>query len=735
VNEQLLQTFFGAGNGIGLAKLRADPILKAFVPFADRLTEDPSRSTVLPRSSPQGSFLYAVPFSNADAAQLGEDLRSFFGETFLAMAQFFKTTTDPIEQALLEATEGRCWRHPIPGRDYRQELADQVWAMHWVWHYRQDECRSRLGPADLYRAFRVALLSGDRREAELTLREIKRSRQLDASNTLFLSIELLAAFEDDLTLLNAEPVEEALRGKMPSAVAAVIAAAAYRRRLSTNEAAGDAAALLEAARAEDFERYRPALATVRDPRDPDAAMAGVVEASLVENPDSASYLLDRLGPRRAFAERFLGLIKQVESVETIDPTELYTHGEYYKCFARLVSTEPGTGRTALLIRCTARTENHEMAAFAVAALQDHTHEQIRAFYDDPVMAPDMDAVYGPLEIAESGGPPMGWTEAFNQIGICDKPVELLRLIRGAHEQWSLAELAADHQAIEKLASAIVANYPPGRAGEIFDLKLLLIPWLLADNEVRAAMYPVFRALVEDLCSTSLSDAYQLQLITDLLPGALTTSPKSGGPQGYAAMLENLAGALEEVASLDNIDWVLDTLEVVARITVSDRAAAGDLFDRVGCLLHKFAEPVHSPRWRLLYSIAKTLGVVDRAENQIPEVAPAEATVAAAPFAAIDGKYVAIYTLMKDAGERAQAVLKEMSQVKKVRLYCETHATDSLRDAARNADLFVACINAAQHAATNAISEERGDRPLLKPRGKGSTAIVQVVREYCREQSA
>jgi hypothetical protein len=91
-----------------------------------------------------------------------------------------------------------------------------------------------------------------------------------------------------------------------------------------------------------------------------------------------------------------------------------------------------------------------------------------------------------------------------------------------------------------------------------------------------------------------------------------------------------------------------------------------------------------------------------------------------------GTFVAIYSLMEPAALRAASIIRRRYTGVRVETLVSKVANDSLRLAARNADLLVIADKAASHAATEALKAARGRRPIAYARGGGTTSLIEAV---------
>ena len=89
-----------------------------------------------------------------------------------------------------------------------------------------------------------------------------------------------------------------------------------------------------------------------------------------------------------------------------------------------------------------------------------------------------------------------------------------------------------------------------------------------------------------------------------------------------------------------------------------------------------------------------------------------------------GKTVAIYTLTPQVASRARCHRATVAGID-VKLDDSLVSTPALVNLARTADYFIVAVRSAKHAATEAIIEHRSaNLPLIWPRGRGSTRMLQ-----------
>jgi hypothetical protein len=98
-------------------------------------------------------------------------------------------------------------------------------------------------------------------------------------------------------------------------------------------------------------------------------------------------------------------------------------------------------------------------------------------------------------------------------------------------------------------------------------------------------------------------------------------------------------------------------------------------------------------------------------------------------AALEGNFIAIYTLTESAARQAANVLKELVPSMRVEISNDKAASTALRHMAQQADIFVMVTSSAKHAATGFIQQERRDKPILFANGRGLSSIMRAIESH------
>lgn len=103
------------------------------------------------------------------------------------------------------------------------------------------------------------------------------------------------------------------------------------------------------------------------------------------------------------------------------------------------------------------------------------------------------------------------------------------------------------------------------------------------------------------------------------------------------------------------------------------------------------------------------------------------------MARLRGKRIGIYTLMVSVAARIKKVLRPPRGEGDVQVNSDKVATKALVSLAESADMMFVVTGAAKHAATDAIKQARGGRPIVQIHRKGFTALYEAVKDWAEEQ--
>lgn len=222
------------------------------------------------------------------------------------------------------------------------------------------------------------------------------------------------------------------------------------------------------------------------------------------------------------------------------------------------------------------------------------------------------------------------------------------------------------------------------------------------------------------------------------------SDNSGDRHRAGRMLILLDRLLAEGISVSTYDHIIDLLRAAWRpfLTDADLPMALETIESLAAnkpdttsSLDDFALPIlarigeHNVRRlpSMELATAEMLASEFGLELGLPS-AVLEATIEerAGKVAPPEGTFIALYSLMESAANRAMRVLRERYPNIRVEVYSGKVASSSLRNAGMSADILVVADRAAAHAATQALTESRAGRHIDYARGKGTMSLLDAV---------
>ena len=218
----------------------------------------------------------------------------------------------------------------------------------------------------------------------------------------------------------------------------------------------------------------------------------------------------------------------------------------------------------------------------------------------------------------------------------------------------------------------------------------------------------------------------LPAITALL--RLADARLSYGSGRYQETIEIMVDAIEQQSSPRTIRLVSEMLELIIITPCPAQEVRLSAAIRLVTLAHRW--------WNRLDRGDQVLVKQLCQELELDGLLPTEATHPVSVEEASDewstvlaNRFIALYSLTLSATERAANVIKAACPTVKVKAFCESGNTPSMKDAARTADLFIIATRSAKHAATEAIMQNRVGQPVEYAAGKGSSSIIEALRRW------
>ena len=219
------------------------------------------------------------------------------------------------------------------------------------------------------------------------------------------------------------------------------------------------------------------------------------------------------------------------------------------------------------------------------------------------------------------------------------------------------------------------------------------------------------------CSTD-----ELELVTSLSESLLSVGCS---PEMYSEALEDISEVIIANNSPLNLDWALNTAEIIVLYPNQEPEKSLRLFMNVVDMARTTAHRLTLAQKTILELLAKDYGCHNLIESfpQLDKTTDLE--VSEKTFEGMIG----IYSLTVAAAKRAKDILNKSFPKARIEINSDCVKTTALTHLARNADIFVFAWKSSKHSAFDGVKQERKTEDILLPTGKGSASIVSSVMDY------
>jgi hypothetical protein len=586
--------------------------------------------------------------------------------------------------------------------------------------------------------FQMALRALNRPEAERQLAALARSQDLSDTNLLFLRVEMVTAFHAWREVLGLPDLERLVQQRRPLAVTEALLRAFYQAHVARYDAAGRPDLALDAFRAEVLPLAGTLLTTRAGLRHADVRRLFMYWAVHGGNAALRDHLLAESrdeGERtalRAVAALLETPAPQVPSPSPEQAGLAYESGDVDTAFTLLLSLPASFERAVLLLDCADALRTLQACDVALQAVENLPAHECQRLMRVPRLrrthAGLLDLIAEPTQPAP---PPLpgSWPEWFDRL---QQPegLDLEAIARQAVLEWHPEDL--DGPAVARLVGELTRPRQPG------PLRVLraALPWFIAflqraPESAGNRLLPLYQAVLTLLLVGHDQRPAALSLIHELVHLRLEQGFDDAAE--YKLLIDDLTEVWRSVESIRHLGWLLDLAGLVAEYPDRSPPAREQLVRLFTCLRPAMLGGLAAVEWEVLARVCGRLGLqseYDACRVQVPAEEESDEEKSE-PWARLDGLRVGIYSLEKPSARRAAEVIQEHCQGCAVVLNHDLVATGPLREMARSCDVLVMVVRAAQHAATTAIISERGDRPLLRPEGKGASSILRKLLEHAR----
>jgi hypothetical protein len=738
--QGLLRIFFGRGNGLSYEQIveSNDPKVKTLI--------EPSIHEIigggigfLPRTREDSTVWYGIATSEPHTREMRELVQAFLGPSYTSFrgVSLPFDHEDRIDRAVLSFSNGKAIKFevwPIGSHQQRSSVNSNLLRLNSLRlaaptrAFREDR-----PPWRVLRDFEFALADDSAEFADRYLTELIRSNALGEPNATFLTVRYLAHFGRWDELAGRPEFRWLVQTRRPPKVTSALMAAVYHARFEPLLASGGERLWNEVREVSTL--YGNLFRSDPHPLTREGAIATVLVAAAASpqrmeqarrvHSKAAQLGLDLRTPLGGVAAELDAFLteptvapKETEDSDPIAVARAAWHkGDAEASFRAAVGAPESIERTWLLIQATGVIQTLEVAQATIKAI-----ETLGADQQHLLTNPLFEGVIADVQRLAAGQAdlPADWMDWTHRV-IEDPGFTSAREVaeRGESE-WSTDQLTDDE--IAEFADAL-GDVPEASA----ELLVQAVPAILRAFPPERAARPhiaIYFQLLQRLGFRSHVSQQELETAETLVEVILQLGPTE---QQYVELLELCELLWILAASPSAVDWALDVFHLLAHYPTRARDHAAGFIQSVLSRVSQWPQVLDRATRESLISVGNVRDVdVDSfLPAPIEDVAKDETDL----WARLAGKRVGIYTLTESAATQAAQVLGRLVDGCTVVSNSDRDCTKPLAALAQNADLFVMVTRSAKHAATDCITGNRPDGPLLIPKGKGTSSIIRSIQAF------
>lgn len=750
--ESFLETFYGQGNDLSRAALLKSPTRSAEVARRwEQLLRDESSAVVLPRRHQKRWAWYAIAFDARTFRELGEQLMAFTGPSYSS----FRGTPcsldpkDPVEASILRFSGHHAYRLTVAeGAERAEEFAEALAALLRVRMSSVARSPERVrSTGRIIRDFQMALATQQRDEAETCLQVLVAQNHLDALNLRFLEVQGAAELGEWERLTASPFFCDLVAVRRPLLVTRAMIRAIYRVHLAQFEASGDPGGAARRFAEAVFPQYAPLYRGRGHISDPDVLksfmlLAAVATPPMPELRDELLAATDVPEVDAAYLRELAALVPQARPAAGGEgrpwiavAREALLASDFDRAIGAAIQAPVSVERASILLHCAYELSSSRVAAAAVGAVQALDAGQRGELFHSRALRSFWKSVAGvAVEASDAAEVPCSWVEWLQRVGDPNwSDAKAQEVAESAPDQWDIADVAYDAESVARLTKSIEA-VADSTSGPGLDRFRVALPHLVRHLEhdadfPRPVLRPVYDSLRMALTYACVpSSVGDLAVFVDLCQVALELGCTE---REYVGIVEDAEQVWTRLGAPVTLRPMVDFLDLLYWYP----CPASEVRSRLVTRVYGSVAPwvglgrVVGETLRLLRQLSHEYGVAE----MMPPAPDGEHEPSASgetdPLRSLTG-VVAIHTLMLPAGTRAKDILLGRSPECQVVVNSDKVGTNELRELARSADIFVVATGCAKHAATTYITTHRpAGLPLLRPSGKGTSSILQVLADH------
>ncbi|WP_233958247.1 protein DpdD [Pectobacterium versatile] len=742
-SEQFLRTFFHRENNIISWEKIAGGLLEAST--QQRLTPwlDDVRNgcfpVILPRvvkGSNDKVTWYAMADEERDYAELRELLNAHVGTSW---SDFNRQRTmldpsDPVEKALIDHYSDRVYKFSSLSQSRIPEIFNGIERLRQQLASRPNHQLILLRPRGrILRDVRAALRRRDVPQTRLYLQELRDAGGIGHINELFIELRCMALEGDAKSLLDSTQLRQVLDMPHPLVLAEEVMTVFYQQFLLKYEQLSDLAAQRQAFN-NLLVKNVPRLFQVTQGINTPSAIKNILLWLLSDTQSDPARLREQAqqvvaGMKGATDDdrHWVGqLLASIPPVAvpvmlpaTIDELLIRTDEHPESVLEEILLLPISMSTVAIALKCAWIVGSVEAAIRTINYFQKLSEQERESLLAKPAFQRYYTSLKGPLPATRVAGL-NNWQEWLQEV--LDNPQwpGAIEAVEQASHQWSAA-------AFQPEAFVALIDKSDSRTSMVMrDAIPILLEWL--DNHQASDSWQSVRlALLQQLTLDDNNSREDIFIACDLTRGYLSGNSTA---KDYCELVEYLKMMIENSGTSSASAW-LDMLELFLIHPTANQSARERLFNLVLGMFYTNPARYSTLQWGLLAQFAEECGLSCDIPPQVVEDGD-DGVETFRTGATLNDKVVGIYTLTDSVAQRVkQQLLAEYPQAD-IRLNNDKGGSVMLRSLAKEADIFVFAWLSSKHSAYYAIKEERGVKPLLQPSGKGSTSMLDCIRNYIEE---
>lgn len=745
-SEQFLRTFFHKENNIISWEKIAGGLLQAST--QQRLTPwlDDVRNGCFPVILPRvvkgrndKVTWYAMAGEERDYAELRELLDAHVGTSW---SDFNRQRTmldpsDPVEKALIDYYSDRVYKFSSLSQSSIPEIFNGIERLRQQLASRPSHQLTLLRPRGrILRDIRAALRRSDVPQTRLYLQELREAGGIGHINELFIELRCMALEGDAKSLLDSTQLRQVLDMPHPLVLAEEVMTVFYQHFLLKYEQLSDLTAQRQAFNNLLLKNV-PRLFQVTQGINTPSAIKNILLWLLSDTQSDPARLREQTqqvvaGMKGATDDDRHWIRRLLEAFPTVAVASLPTASidellaradEYPESVLKELLLLPVSARgAAIALQCAWVVGSAEAAVSAVSYLQQLAQQERDLLLAKPAFQRYYTALQLMLPSKRTEHDTAGinnWQDWLKEVLNNPQWSGAIEAVEQACGQWNAAAFQPEAfvsllDKTNNCASMVLRDAIP-----------VLLEWL--DNHQTSASWQSVRlALLQQLALDDNISREDIFTACELARGYLEGDSNA---HDYSELIENLQMMIESSGTTSASAW-LDLLELFLVYPTADQLAREQLFILVLNMFYRNPARYTELQWSLLAQFAGECGLVCEIPPQILEDS-GEKNDEVRVGSTLNDKVVGIYTLTESVAQRVKKQLLVDYPQADIRLNNDKGGSTMLRSLAREADVFIFAWLSSKHSAYYAIKEERGDKPLLQPSGKGSTSMLDCIRSYLK----